>query len=108
MTNLTNGLTPGAIAELFAKSDGVAIPMTDTPVLDVRAIIGEDWAGLWIDDELVYQNHTVELHDVQIYVGTRPMSLRVTYASDALNCWLFDQGRFVHTDSFTQALDRAE
>lgn len=116
MTNLTNGLTPGAIAELFAKTKPEDVTFTMEPVttqmpirvLDVRVIEGEDWGGMWVDDVLVYQNHTVDLHDIQRHVGARPMWFELVYASDELNRWLFDNGRFNESDSFSEALTRVE
>ena len=76
-------------------------------MLSLDIIQGEDWFGLWVDDELTYQNHSVvNIRNIIEVVKDQTFTLRLHKASDGLNEWLLDNGRFNNNDTVQEALNR--
>lgn len=36
---------------------------------EVVVLLGDDWSGIYVDDKLVYENHSIPLHELAKAIG---------------------------------------
>jgi len=42
-------------------------------MIDVKVVSGDNWGGLYIDDELVFETHRIGIQDITKFVDGRPI-----------------------------------